>query len=334
MATVDVLVPTYNRSGMLRQCLESIQAETYTDIRVIIGDNCSDDDTRAVAQDFCDRDSRFSYVRNAMNLGMYGNMNALFTRVTAPYVHFMHDDDWIEPDFYAKLLPVIDASPSVGIVFSRSEVAQAGSEYPPMLPVDVPDEKSLLMGEVFQWVLRWQAVMPSATLIRTSALYEIGPFAEEFVSSDWLMWLEMSLGHDIAMVDAPLAHYRVHSAQASTNTFFMYKDILKMLTFACDLPVFEGHTTELSEARFSMFRSGVLTLKEAARPRNDILALASLFRQLDGDHCSEARGVVSLALAYAALPSWFKHGVMGKGSRFRRVTKRLFGFGTSRGVDA
>jgi len=50
MATVDVLVPTYNRSVMLRQCLESIQAPTYRDIRVIIGDNCSDDDTRTVAQ--------------------------------------------------------------------------------------------------------------------------------------------------------------------------------------------------------------------------------------------------------------------------------------------
>lgn len=95
MATVDVLVPTYNRSAMLRRCLESIQAQTYTDIRVIIGDNCSDDDTRAVAQDFSGRDGRFGYVRNAANLGSIGNMSALFTRVTAPYVHFMHDD-WLE----------------------------------------------------------------------------------------------------------------------------------------------------------------------------------------------------------------------------------------------
>src|SRR5664280_2265699 len=89
MPTVDVLVPTYNRSTMLRQCLESIQAQTYTDFRVIIGDNCSDDDTRMVAQDFCDKDGRFNYVHNSTNLGMYGNMNALLARVTAPYAHFM-----------------------------------------------------------------------------------------------------------------------------------------------------------------------------------------------------------------------------------------------------
>jgi len=48
MATVDVLVPTYNRSGMLRRSLESIQAQTYSDIEVTIGDDCSDDDTRTI----------------------------------------------------------------------------------------------------------------------------------------------------------------------------------------------------------------------------------------------------------------------------------------------
>lgn len=46
MATVDVLVLTYNRSVMLRRTLESIQAQTFTDIQVTIGDDCSDDDTR------------------------------------------------------------------------------------------------------------------------------------------------------------------------------------------------------------------------------------------------------------------------------------------------
>ena len=82
MATVDVLVPTYNRLAMLPQCLESRQAQTYTDIRVIIGDDCSGDDTRTVAQDFCGMDGRFHYVRNAARLGIFGNTNTLFTRAT------------------------------------------------------------------------------------------------------------------------------------------------------------------------------------------------------------------------------------------------------------
>lgn len=106
MATVDGLVLTYNRSVMLRRTLESIGAQTFTNVWVTIGDDCSDDDTRTVAQDFCGTDGRFHYVRNAARLGIFGNTNALFTRVTAPYVHFMHDDDWLEPSFYERILLV------------------------------------------------------------------------------------------------------------------------------------------------------------------------------------------------------------------------------------
>src|SRR5450756_951878 len=134
MATVDVLVPTYNRSAMLRRCLESIQAQTYTDIRVIIGDNCSDDDTKAVAQDFCDRDGRFGYVRNAANLGSLGNTNALFTRVVAPYVHIMHDDDWLEPCFYERMIAGLEESPEAGWALPRVIMSQGEKAWEYWLP--------------------------------------------------------------------------------------------------------------------------------------------------------------------------------------------------------
>jgi len=104
MATVDVLVPTYNRSAMLRQCLESRQAQTYTDIRVIIGDDCSGDDTRMVAQDFCGMDGRFHYVRNAARLGIFGNMNTLFTRATG-----ICGSSWDKRGSHAKDLYALDS---------------------------------------------------------------------------------------------------------------------------------------------------------------------------------------------------------------------------------
>jgi glycosyltransferase involved in cell wall biosynthesis len=117
MATVDVLVPTYNRSAMLRRCLESIQAQTYTDIRIIVGDDGVDSDTRTVAQDFCSRDGRFNYVHNSANLGQFGNVNALCTLVTAPYVHIMHDDDWLEPAFYERMVAEMEESPALALVW-------------------------------------------------------------------------------------------------------------------------------------------------------------------------------------------------------------------------
>lgn len=51
-------------------------------------------------------DGRFHYVRNVARLDIFGNINALFTRVTAPYVHFMHDDDRLEPSLYERIFLV------------------------------------------------------------------------------------------------------------------------------------------------------------------------------------------------------------------------------------
>jgi glycosyltransferase involved in cell wall biosynthesis len=327
---VDVVVPTYNRAFMLRECLESVRTQDFQNFQVTIGDDCSSDTTPDVAREFCSLDSRFRYVRNTRNLGQWGNVNALVAGATASYVHILHDDDWIEPTFYSELVQVLDSTPGAGLAFCRSVVSQVGDEYPPTLPMNWPQNLSgggLLSREsAFQWVLRWQVVPLDAALLRTSTLREVGPFVEEFMSSDWLMWLEMSVGHDLAVVDAPLAHYRIHGAQVSANTFSMYLDILRMLSSAGGVPLLEGHAAELSETRFSMFRSYVLTLKENNHPRDDILALASAFGQLDNGHRPETRRVVRMALIYAAAPVWFKRGLLGKRTRLRHMTKRLLGF--------
>ena len=334
MPIVDVVVPTYNRAFMLRECLESVRTQDFQNFQVTIGDDCSSDTTPDVAREFCSLDSRFRYVRNTRNLGQWGNVNALVAGATASYVHILHDDDWIEPTFYSELVQVLDSTPGAGLAFCRSVVSQVGDEYPPTLPMNWPGRMRLLREKAFQWMLEGDFIPLDAVLFRTTAIHEVGPFAEEFMSSDWLMWLKVSAGHDIAMVDSPLAHYRIHDAQMSTDRLRLYKDTLKMLTFARDQPVLRDHSSELAEARFRAFRSYALALKELPFARRDILNLASFFSQLDSDHGTEMRRIVNLALAYAALPPWFKHGVMAKGSPLRFAMKKALGFGTARTGDA
>jgi hypothetical protein len=145
------------------------------------------------------------------------------------------------------------------------------------------------------------------------------------------MWLKLTVGHDVAIVDAPLAHYRIHSEQVSTDRLRLYKDVMKMLTFASLMPEFEGHSVELIDTRFATFRSYVLALKESPDACRDVLDFASFFRQLDSDHELETTRVVRTALLYAAMPHWFRQSVMAKGTGFRRVVKRLAGFGNPLG---
>lgn len=321
MATVDVLVPTYNRSAMLRRCLDSIQAQTYADIRVIIGDNCSGDDTRTVAQDFCGKDGRFGYVRNATNLGMYGNMNALFTRVTAPYVHFMHDDDWLEPCFYERMISGLEESPEAGLVWPRVILSQGENESAIILP-DRFSHDQVLSGETaFEELLRGNFVPCAAVVLRTSVLREVGPFPE-YLTADWLMWLRIALRHDLKFINAPLFHYRSHEGQASANSCRMGRDIIDMFAFASGLEEFSGRQTEIALARFGGVRTYMMDMGVKGEPQAPrlIRELSSYFLRHVLDRHGAIRRVEMIALACAVVPPWLRPH---KGGRLRHWLHHL-----------
>jgi len=322
MATVDVLVPTYNRPAMLRQCLESIQVQTYTDIRVIIGDDGVDDDTRTVAQDFCGRDDRFNYVRNAATLGIYGNTNALFTRVTAPYVHFMHDDDWLEPNFYERMIAGLEESPEAALAWPRVFLSQGENESVFTLLPDRFSHDQVLPGETaFEELLHGCCIVISATVLRTSVLREMGPFSK-YLSADWLMWLRISLHHDLKFIDAPLFHYRLHEGQESEDSFRMGRDIIDMFAFACGLEEFSGRQAEIALARFGGVRDHMIAIGVKGKPQAPhlICELTSYFLGHVPDHHNAIRRVEMIALAYAMVPPWFRPH---KGSRLRHSLRHL-----------
>ncbi|HEX7609000.1 MAG TPA: glycosyltransferase family 2 protein [Candidatus Cryosericum sp.] len=322
MAAVDVLVPTYNRSVMLHRCLESIQAQTYSDIRVIIGDNCSDDDTGTVAQDFCSRDRRFSYVRNSTNLGMFGNVNALVSRATAPYVHIMHDDDWLEPSFYERMIAGLEESPEAGWAWPRVILSEGENETAIRLP-DRFSHDQVLPGEIaFEELLQGNFVTFPAVVLRTSVLREVGPFSG-YISADWLMWLRIALHHDLKFIDTPLFHYRLHEEQASMDTLRMGKGVIDMFEFASGLEEFSGRQTEIAVARFEavcVYMMVMAMKKEPEAPRL-IRELSSYFLRHVPDHRGAIRRVEMIALAYMVVPFWLR---LRKGGRLWDWLRHLF----------
>jgi len=319
MATVDVLVPTYNRSPMLRQCLESIQAQTYTDFRVIIGDNCSNDDTKAVAQDFCDKDDRFRYVRNVTNLGQFGNVNALFTRVMAPYVHIMHDDDWLEPCFYERMITGLEESPEAALAWPRVILSQGENGTAYRLPERFSHDQVLPAETAFEELLHACFIHPSAVIFRTSVLREMGPWSG-YLSADWLMWLRIALHHDLKFIDTPLFHYCLHEGQANADHSRMVRDIIDMLEFAWGLEEFSGRQAEIAMARFWVACDQLMGLKEEPQAPRLIREWSSYFLRHVPDHYGAIRRVEMIALAYAAVPPWLR---LHKGGRLRHWFRNL-----------
>lgn len=100
---ISIIVPIYNSELYLRQCLDSIRAQTYSDIEVIMIDDGSTDGSKDLAKYFVERDERF-HLYSQENEGVSAARNAGLDKASGEYILFVDSDDWIEPRMIEALL--------------------------------------------------------------------------------------------------------------------------------------------------------------------------------------------------------------------------------------
>jgi len=117
MGTVDVIIPTYNRSEFLRSAISSVLNQTFEDLTLIVVDDASEDNTPSIVKQF--NDKRIKYIRHAANRGEAFARNTGLSAGSAAFVAFLDDDDEWLPEKLELAVPVLTNSPSnVGGVYS------------------------------------------------------------------------------------------------------------------------------------------------------------------------------------------------------------------------
>lgn len=99
---VSVLVPIYNVERYLRECLDSLERQTLSEIEIICINDGSTDSSRAIIQDYLDRDSRFKVIDKA-NSGYGASMNMGLDKCTGEYIGIVESDDFIDSDAFEKM---------------------------------------------------------------------------------------------------------------------------------------------------------------------------------------------------------------------------------------
>ena len=98
MTKVSVLVPVFNRARYLRQCVDSILNQSYTDIEVLLCDDCSTDNSLDICREYADSDSRVRVFTNAQNTGVYNTRLYRLADVRGEYFTQVDADDWLHKD--------------------------------------------------------------------------------------------------------------------------------------------------------------------------------------------------------------------------------------------
>ena len=94
---VTIGIPVFNGDQFLRKSIESIINQSYQDIEIIISDNCSTDNTEKICKTYAFNDKRIRYIKQSVNLGIFGNLEFVLSKAVGRY--FM----WSAADGHASI---------------------------------------------------------------------------------------------------------------------------------------------------------------------------------------------------------------------------------------
>src|SRR3712207_2828980 len=108
---VSIGLPVRNGQRYLRGVLDSLLAQTYTGFEILIGDNGSTDETRAICQEYVARDARVRYFRSDTDEGPAWNFNRLVPLARGEFFRWAAADDLIAPTYVQRCVEALDANP-------------------------------------------------------------------------------------------------------------------------------------------------------------------------------------------------------------------------------
>ncbi|MEZ5412176.1 MAG: glycosyltransferase [Acidimicrobiales bacterium] len=230
MATVSVVVPTYQREKMLAEALDSALAQTYEDFEILVGDNSENDGTEKLVASYTD--PRIRYHRNRPGLGAMGNWLDLVRRADTPLIATLHDDDLWEPGYLAAVVPPMLDDPDTAMTFvdfwvidERGRIQEAYTEE----ESERTHRRTMQGGKIdydlaqgIRLVAVWNAPQPCyAAVIRRDAILAIDfPQQMEPLYDIWTSYHLVKRGAGIRYEPRRLTRYRVHSATGTNDARF------------------------------------------------------------------------------------------------------------------
>ncbi len=201
---VTVITVTYNSSKYVREAIESVLAQNYTNIEYIIADDCSTDNTWQIIQEY--KDPRIIAYRNETNLREYPNRNKAVDKATGEYLIFIDGDDYIYPHALTTLVPIMQKNRDVA--FSIMCPENSTYTYPVKL---YPSEIYRIEFSEFGMINK----ALTHTFYKTNILKNIKFCTSKYYSGDTLNRLEIAMYYPCLLVNDNLTWWRISQEQAS-----------------------------------------------------------------------------------------------------------------------
>ncbi|WP_425880017.1 glycosyltransferase family 2 protein [Acinetobacter sp. TWP2-2-3] len=226
---VSIIMPAYNAEKLISDSINSVLSQTYKNFELIVIDDCSQDQTSQVVENFILKDKRVKLIKNIKNKGVAETRNTGLDQAKGDYVAFLDSDDKWDNNKLEKQLAVLKERNDVDVVYgSYYRFNNDGIKNIVKVP-NLLDKKELLKGN------------PIGNL---TAIYNFKKYSQirqkNIGHEDYLFWLEIfNSSPDVKGIgiQEPIAYYRVaedaknlsgNKLKAASWTWTIYRKHLKL----------------------------------------------------------------------------------------------------------
>jgi len=222
-ASIDVIMPVYNAEAFLEKAIDSILKQTYTDLRLIIVDDHSTDQSSDIINSF--KDSRILYRRHSENKGVVAAMNTGLSLIQAPYVCVMHADDISLSERLADQKKWMDEHTDTAVLAGYLIFINEKDEGSGVWNLDreINTRERIRNKNIKENCIAHPTVMMRTDIIKKYG-YDPGQQLKGYAVEDYPLWLNLlSDGYHIDKLQKPVLLYRTHS-ESATNSFLRKKN--------------------------------------------------------------------------------------------------------------
>lgn len=204
MTRVSVVIPAYNHAGFLAQAVDSVLAQTYPDVELIVLDDGSTDDTPRVLEKYA---SRFRWESQA-NMGQAATLNKGWGMARGEILGYLSADDYLHPDAAARAVDALERRPDAVLAYPDFEQVDEASRY--IRTINTPEYDYMAM------LVRGVCPPGPGTFFRREAFEACGGWDASYKRiPDYECWLRMGLLGSFRRIPRVLGSYRVHGGAQS-----------------------------------------------------------------------------------------------------------------------
>jgi glycosyltransferase involved in cell wall biosynthesis len=290
MPVVSVIIPNYNHAPYLRQRIDTVLGQTYQDFEVILMDDCSTDESRAIISEYAG-DPRVRIEFNEKNSGSpFKQWKKGIALARGRYIWIAESDDYADETLLETLVSRLDADSNITLCNCRSwrvteDAKIIGYLIPASPPFDITrwEEDFCADGreECKQYLVYCCTVLNASSVLFRKEIYDRVAGVDETMCmcGDWKLWAAMALKGKIAHVGGkPLNYYREHDTSATNRSLrsgIYVAEYLQVVRWILQKLALEEATPKwICEGLFDLWYPDVLTSRVPPGKRWEIVTNA------------------------------------------------------------